>query len=126
MPAGRPLDYPTVEELQTAIDSYFKNTPQEELTITGLALALGFTTRQALINYQERAEFVDTVKSAKLKIENAYELSLRKNGRAGDIFGLKNFDWSDKTEHDHTTKGKQLTFTPALNAPNNPDAESPV
>jgi hypothetical protein len=36
------------------------------------------------------------INHAKLRIENSYELSLRKNGRSGDIFALKNFGWSDK------------------------------
>lgn len=33
---------------------------------------------------------------AKLKIENAYEVSLREKGGAGNIFALKNFGWIDE------------------------------
>ena len=111
MPAGRPPKYETPEQMQEAIDAYFDKTSEEELTVTGLALALGFTTRQALLNYEDKEEFVDAVKSAKLRIEQAYEKSLRKNGRAGDIFGLKNFGWRDKQEHEHSGKdGKPIMW----------------
>lgn len=89
--------YQTPVEMQVVVDEYINHTPDEELTVTGLALALGFTSRQALMNYQEKAEFVDTVKTAKLRVENAYERSLRKNGRSGDIFGLKNMGWKDES-----------------------------
>ena len=68
------------------------------LTITGLAIALG-TYRETLMNYQEKDdEFFDTVKKAKQRIENAYEKRLIKYGRSGDIFALKNFNWTDKQE----------------------------
>lgn len=58
-------------------------------------MALG-TNKQTLANYQKKPEYVDLINHAKLRIENSYELSLRKNGRSADIFALKNFGWSDK------------------------------
>jgi hypothetical protein len=88
------------EDLQRAIDEYLEETPQEEWTITGLALALD-TSRVTLLDYQRKEEFGDIVLRAKLKIENAYELSLRKQGRSGDIFALKNFGWQDKQVREH-------------------------
>lgn len=94
--AGRPLKY-SLEEINKLSDKYFIDTKPEEWTITGLALALD-TTRQTLVNYAEKDEFIDTIKKLKTKVENQYEISLRKHGRSGDIFGLKNFGWSDKTE----------------------------
>lgn len=110
---GRPLKFENVEMIQPAIDEYFAETPEEEWTITGLALALDFTSRRQLIEYSERPEFHNTIKRAKLKIEYAYEKHLRKSGHAGDIFALKNFDWSDQRQIDHTTNGKDLP-TPIL------------
>lgn len=95
--AGRPLKFGSVEELSNKIEEYFNNTPEEEITITGLALALD-TDRQTLINYQNREEYFDTIKKAKTRVELSYEKSLRKNGRTGDIFALKNFGWTDKQE----------------------------
>jgi len=97
MPAGRPLKFETVEKFEQQAEQYFKETPPEEWTITGLALALD-TSRETLMNYEEKDEFFDAVKKAKLKIEHSYEKRLIKRGAAGDIFGLKNFGWKDKQE----------------------------
>lgn len=104
-PGGRPLKFKTAEELQEKIDHYFATTSKEEWTITGLALALD-TSRQTLLEYEEKDEFADTVKKAKLKVENGYELDLKKHGRSGTIFALKNFNWKDKTESETTHKGE--------------------
>ena len=80
---ARPLKYKNKEELQAAIDKYFEscngtmltdndNNPvlnkygeavfinQKPPTVTGLALALGFNSRQALLNYQARKELAGT------------------------------------------------------------------
>ena len=96
---GRPPKWNTPEELQAEIDKYFEYCDEEHipLTITGLALALD-TTRETLMDYQNNDKFSYTVKKAKLRIENAYEQRLIANGRAGDIFALKNFGWTDKQE----------------------------
>lgn len=111
MPAGRPLKFRTPEEMQEKIDAYFKSVEEpkvvgdtifyEPVTITGLALALD-TSRETLINYEKRDEFFDTIKRAKLRVENYAEkmLYIGKNS-AGSIFALKNFGWTDKQDHDH-------------------------
>ncbi len=105
---GRPLKFQSVEELQKKIEEYFSVCPKEEWTITGLAMALD-TTRQTLCNYEDgRPEYLDTIKKAKLKVENGYEIDLKKHGRTGTIFALKNFDWKDKTEQDITSGGEAL------------------
>jgi hypothetical protein len=91
------------EELSGLINQYFDTTTEERLTWTGLCLALD-TNKQTLLNYQKIPEYEHIITMAKLRVENAYELSLRKNGRSGDIFGLKNFGWSDKQEIEHTGK----------------------
>jgi len=105
---GRPLKFETVKELQEKIDDYFAVTVKEEWTITGLAMHLD-TYRQTLCNYEEKDKFMDTIKKAKQKVENGYEIDLKKSGRSGTIFALKNFDWKDKTETDHTTGGEKIT-----------------
>ncbi len=111
MPSGRPTKYKSLKELKKLIDTYFfkcKET-EEPLTITGLGLAVGLSRKQ-LIEYSKRDIFRNTIKEAKQKVEHDYELSLRKNGRAGDIFGLKNFGWKDKTEVDQTVTIKPETW----------------
>ena len=96
---GRPLDFPEPQDLADAINEYLKNTEMEEWTVTGLALSIG-SSRTVVDDYAKRDGYKDIVTKAKLCIENAYELSLRKTGRTGDIFALKNFGWVDKTEVD--------------------------
>ena len=91
---GRPLKFQSPDDLATAIDNYFFTTAQAEYTITGLCLAIG-TNKQVLLDYQNRQGYKDIVDEAKLIVENAYELSLRRHGRSGDIFALKNFGWRD-------------------------------
>ncbi len=105
---GRPLKFKTVEELQDKIDEYMSIVPQEEWTITGLADHLD-TFRSVLCDYEEKDGFSYTIKKAKQKVEMAYEKSLRKNGRSGDIFALKNFGWKDKNETDVTSGGDKLS-----------------
>lgn len=119
MAAGRPLKFQSVEQLQNAIDLYFLNCtdPEDEnkyirpLTITGLANALD-TSRETLLEYEERPEFVDTIKRAKGKIHQYVEEYLF-NGKnqTSAIFNLKNnYGWKDKTEQDVTSGGEKLTF----------------
>lgn len=71
-------------------------------TITGLALALGFTSRQALLNYQAKPEFVDTVTRAKLRVEAYCEERLfDKDGQRGAQFSLAmNFKWRQEEPQD--------------------------
>lgn len=119
---GRPLKFKTPEELELLANTYFDNTPKEEWTITGLALALD-TSRKVLLEYEERDMFSNSLKRMKTKVENSYELALRKHGRSGDIFGLKNFGWRDERSLDHTTGGKPMFLPPEVLKKNdlNPD-----
>ena len=100
-PTGRPLKFQTLAEMQKGIDAYFAEAEEGLYTITGLALSLEMT-RKMLLEYEERGEFRNSIKMAKSRVEADYEKSLRKNGRAGEIFGLKNFGWKDKHEIDNT------------------------
>lgn len=113
--SGRPLKFESVEILQQKIDAYFTNTKKEEWTITGLALALD-TSRETLCNYEDKEQYFDTVKKAKDMVEHSYEIDLKKSGRTGTIFALKNFDWKDKQETDITTKGERIDSNMDLDA----------
>lgn len=122
---GRPLMYETPEEMQKVIDRYFKRCEGHKKmkpdksgyicdkygvpllfdakppTITGLALALGLSGRQALLNYEGREDFVDTVTRAKSRVEEYAETRLfDKDGAAGAKFSLANNfkGWAEKTE----------------------------
>lgn len=115
MAMGRPLKFQNVNDLTIQIDKYFNETPKDEWTWTGLALYLD-TDKETLKDYREnRADFIAPLKTAMLKVENGYELDLKKSGRTGTIFALKNFDWKDKTESEVTGKdGKDLFPQPIL------------
>lgn len=116
---ARPLKYKTVEELQAAIDAYFEDCQGKPLvddkgnaatdkygelvivgahppTVTGLALALGFTNRQSLLNYQGKKQFLDTITRAKSRCEAYAESRLfDRDGARGAQFSLEhNFKWS--------------------------------
>ena len=71
-------------------------------TVTGLALALGFASRQAMLNYQGRKQFNDAITRAKARCEAYAEARLYdRSGANGAKFSLRcNFGWSDATEKD--------------------------
>lgn len=99
---GRPKKYTKKEEIESKIEEYFKNCDihNKPYTVTGLGLALNMS-RQDLINYSKDKEFFDTIKRAKLKIENYLEEHLvTDNSVTGIIFNLKNnYGWKDKQEN---------------------------
>lgn len=127
---GRPPMYKSAEEIQEKIDAYFKSCEGQilydadgnpmldkygnvivvgarPLTITGLALALGFTSRRALLNYQAKEDFVHTITRAKAKVEQyAEERLFDKDGANGAKFSLaNNFEgWKEKKEIDADVK----------------------
>lgn len=71
------------------------------LTITGLALAIGFNSRQSLLNYEGQEEFLDTIKRAKAKVEEYAESRLfDKDGSNGAKFSLSNNfkGWAEKQQ----------------------------
>jgi len=112
MPVGRPPKFESVEQLESLIESYFTHcdTEKEPYTITGLALWLD-TSRETLLDYQEKDGFSDTIKRAKLKCENWVEkgmLGNKVNPTAG-IFNLKNnYGWRDKVEQEVTNPDGNL------------------
>lgn len=99
MPAGRPLKFQSPEALQAQVDAYFAErlASDKPISITGLALALD-TTRETLCNYGERDEFTDTVRRAKMFVEQFYEERLPFANATGPIFALKNFGWKDSQD----------------------------
>lgn len=108
---GRPLKIESPEQMQEILEEYFDSVPEEEITITGICLALGIN-KNTFYDYAKKDGFKEITDRARMIVENSYEISLRKNGRTGDIFALKNFGWKDKLEDDEedkdTTKAKEL------------------
>jgi hypothetical protein len=101
MPRGRPNKITGDKELQEKIDKYFEDCDikNEPYTITGLCIALDIC-RDTLCEYAKKEEFSDTIKKAKLRVENYLEKHLITDGGTGIIFNLKNnFGWKDKQEN---------------------------
>ena len=76
---------------------------QRPPTVTGLALALGFSTRLSLLNYQGKKEFMNTITRAKARVEAyAEERLFDRDGTSGAQFSLRNNfkGWTEKTELD--------------------------
>ena len=94
----------TVRQLKKRVDEYFATTPQEQQSVTGLALALN-TNRQSLCNWERDEELGPIVTMAKARVEHVYELEGVKHGRAFDIFRLKNMGWRDRYENDTHLSG---------------------
>lgn len=121
---GRPPKYKNVEEIEGLIDRYFEDCKGKPFydadgkpvfdkygfpafidvhppTVTGLALALGFNSRQSLLNYQDKDEFMDTITRAKSRIEQYNEERLYdRDGVNGAKFQLKNNfkGWAENPE----------------------------
>lgn len=99
MPGGRPPKFETPEQLESMLSNFFEEEPV--LTMTGLALYLGFCDRRSMYDYEKRPEFSHSIKIARSMIENSYEKDIKTGGgTAGHIFALKNFGWSDKTQQE--------------------------
>ena len=118
------LTFSTPEELTTYIDAYFnivqggvhsekrplktnkqagdktqKKTEGEQIpaTIAGLALFLGFNSRQEFDDYEAKGKFADVLKRARLRIEAMYEEKLYQQSSAGAVYALKNVGRNDST-----------------------------
>lgn len=115
MSAGRPALFKSPEDLQDAIQAYFEfckpkiedgelKSLGENVTITGLALYLGFESRQSFYDYEKHEEYSYIIKKARLQVENGYEKNLYSKNPAGSIFALKNMGWTDKQEIDQKTE----------------------
>jgi hypothetical protein len=141
--SGKAKKYKSAEEMELVIQAYFDECDSnvrtvydkkaEELiecpyplpyTIEGLALALDFLSREALLNYEKAEgyeEYFGTIKRAKLKVQQNKIV----NGMMGiynpavAIFDLKNnHGYKDKNETDITSGGEKLAL-PQIYLPDN-------
>lgn len=132
--AGRKRLFSSKKKLEEKINEYFKKCEGEVLkdkdgdpicdkygnpvifgqkppTVTGLALALGFKSRQSLLDYQDTEEFSDTITRAKMIIEEYNEMRLYdREGVNGAKFNLiNNFKgWAEKSEMEYREKPVQI------------------
>ena len=145
---GRKPIIETPEEMQVLINKYFESCDGRPLldgeghpivdkhgsmiligqhppTVSGLALALGFHSRQSLLNYQGKEEFLDTITRAKLRIEDYCEQRLfDRDGQRGAEFNLRcNFRWKqeEKSDGDDEEEGSGVVMlAPVMENPGPP------
>lgn len=125
---GRPRLYSTPEQLQEQIEKYFAEqvgvveigkdkegypiTKVKAPTVSGLNYFLGFCDRRSLDEYENRPGFYDTVKRAKLRIQQFAEQQLFENGKpTGAIFWLKNNGWRAEEQREVEVSGSISSFS---------------
>ena len=88
-------------------------------TVTGLALALGFTGRKQLIDYQGREEFCNTITRAKARCEEYAEGRLYdRDGANGAKFSLGcNFGWRERKAEEPQSAGGVVYLSPVRDEP---------
>lgn len=121
-PIGRPAMFRTPEEMQAKIDKYFATCKPSFLmidgqkvldgngnpvveenppTVVGLALFLGFESRQSLYAYAKKPDFSYTIKTAVSRMEEYAERNLFEKAKpTGSIFWLKNHGWTAEEKKD--------------------------
>jgi DNA-packaging protein gp3 len=100
-----------IEEKHSPDEAQIKNTEKgvapgqklpksksQQITITGLALHLGFSSRQAFEDYETKGKFADHLKRARLQVVADYEKELHVTSSTGAIFALKSMSWNERTE----------------------------
>lgn len=138
--------YTSVEQIEGLVEEYFKSCEGEPLlddegrimldkwgqpiilkkrppTVTGLALALGFATRDALLRYQAKKEFNEAITRAKTRIEMYTEERLfDKEGSNGAKFSLQNNfkGWSPLQEEAKAPAINIICDIPRSLIPSNP------
>ena len=103
--SGQPPVYKNVEEITVNINKYFDSLMDDEgeeykkrPTITGLALFLGFASRQSLYDYLDQEEYSYIIKRAQQVVAMSYEEALLSRASTGAIFALKNMGWKDESK----------------------------
>ena len=108
---GRPRLYDTPEEFEAKVYEYQDHCKEtkEPVTWTGLALFLGFSSRQSINEYANYEGFSDAVKKAQTFVEYHYELRLNGERPTGAIFALKNMGWADSQKLEHTSPDRSMS-----------------
>jgi hypothetical protein len=137
---GRPAIFNEPDALINKVNEYFiwvagekqiiinaKGEPEEQwkrlpchTTVTGLALFLGFESRQSIYDYEKDGVFSYIIKNARLRVEEQYEQRLHSSTPTGAIFALKNMGWKDKVETGFTdNEGKDMVPVQIIQLPSN-------
>lgn len=93
-PVGRPPKFSTAEELDDAVNAFFKSLrprgkPPEPPTLSGLMLHLDFADYKVLHDYEKKPKFSQVLKKARMRVLQAHERHLFATSCTGSIFYLK-------------------------------------
>jgi hypothetical protein len=117
--------FKSVKELNRRVDAYFahiageyeeqettvkKDTKTKKVytreaeppTLTGMALYVGFNSRQDFETHESKGRFSVALKRARLRIETEYEKKLHSQPATGAIFALKSMGWNEKPDKEAT------------------------
>lgn len=104
---GRPPIYePTKEnflKVAELCESYFENLDNKPPLVTGLTLHVGFESKSTLYDYAKKDGFSHPIKKALTRIEMFHETATAYGDKCvGNIFILKNFNWKDTQDLNHS------------------------
>ena len=119
---ARPRIYDDPQVLHEEIIKYFEGCKEsnERPTVTGLALFLGFASKQSIYDYEKDERFSYPIKRALTMIECELEKRLENQSVSGIIFALKNMGWTDKTQTELSGKVEQTQIVYQLSSGNEP------
>lgn len=104
------------ESLNRLIDEYFerskndtgKNT--EPVTLTGLAIFLGFASKEVFDEYEQMIKYRESLMRARFRVMAYYESRLHFPSPSGAIFALKSMGWDEKVK-DTKSSAKPQSLT---------------
>ena len=135
---ARKPKYESVEQIEGLIEAYFESCKGEILRDEdgsivfnqkdgtpvwvgrkpGLALALGFSSRQSLYNYKARKEFMDTISRAQTRVEQyTAERLFDRDSQRGAQFALEyGFRYKRDAEGEKQDESQRITMEPEAEA----------
>ncbi|MBC7399750.1 MAG: hypothetical protein H7289_07370 [Mucilaginibacter sp.] len=89
-----------IESYFTSVDDIPPGKKPEPPTLAGLALHLGFNSKEDLDIYEQRGRFKFVIKQARLRVMTYYESRLYAPNPTGAMFALKNMGWDINAKTD--------------------------
>ncbi|MFD2870866.1 terminase small subunit [Mucilaginibacter ximonensis] len=121
------------ESLNRLIDEYFERSKNdtgknaEPVTLTGLAIFLGFTSKEVFDQYEQIVKYKESLMRARFRIMAYYESRLHFPSPSGAIFALKSMGWDEKVKDTRSgAKPQSLTVKVIETGPKPASAEKEV
>lgn len=130
------IAFTTIKQLNNLIDAYFnlsgdtlqckkksKGKPETAevseaavsgpppVTLSGLALYLGFNSLVAFEDYEQNGQFAAALQRARLRLMAIYERRLLQQSPTGAMFALKSFGWDERAENKTGKHGPPKTLS---------------